>query len=138
MVKMDKKAKKKLRQKAASRGIGGEGREKYQRHILFCSGPNCCSPSKGENVFKHLKKRLSKLQKAGLSIYCSRVDCLRICKGGPLAVVYPEGVWYGEITIEVCDRIIDEHLLKGRIVDEFVFARNPLIQIETPLKPHTA
>jgi (2Fe-2S) ferredoxin len=135
---MDKKERKKHKEKASSRGIGRGERGSYERHILFCCGPNCCSKSKGEKVFKHLQKRLSKLAKTGRSIYCSEVECLRICKGGPLAVVYPEGVWYGHITIEVCDRIIDEHLIQGQIVDEFAFARNPLIQIEMEIKPPTA
>ena len=127
---MDKKERKKLQDKARSRGIGGKGHERYERHILFCGGPSCCSSSKGEKVFKHLQKRLSKLAKSGRFIYCSEVECLRICKGGPLAVVYPEGVWYGNITIEVCDRIVQEHLIEGKVVDEFVFARNPLITID--------
>ena len=55
----------------------------------------------------------------------SKVDCLRICEQGPIAVVYPEGVWYREVTPEVLDLIIDQHLIGGRAVEEYVFARGP-------------
>ena len=56
----------------------------------------------------------------------SKVDCLRICEQGPVAVVYPEGVWYRGVTPEVLDMIIDQHLIGGRIVEEYAFARGAL------------
>ena len=56
----------------------------------------------------------------------SKVDCLRVCEQGPVAVVYPEGVWYRGLTPEVLDLIIDQHLIGGRVVEEFAFARSPL------------
>lgn len=56
----------------------------------------------------------------------NKVDCLRICEQGPIAVVYPEGVWYRDVTPEVLDLIIDQHLIGGRVVEEYAFARAPL------------
>ena len=131
---MDAKA---LKEKAKRRGIAIDGEGGYSRHILLCIGANCCSGKEGQDAketWKYLNKRLKRLEKAGIGVYRTQVECLSFCRNGPLAVVYPEGTWYHSVTPEVCEQIIENHLINGEIVTKFAFARNPLCPIgETAL-----
>lgn len=99
------------------------GLENAGRHVFLCVGPDCCSTECGEAVWEHLKRRLKELRIPALR---TRAGCFRICAGGPWMLVYPEGVWYGGMTIERCERIVTEHLLGGRPVAEWVGRRHPL------------
>ena len=93
------------------------------RHIFLCadaSKPKCCDPAIGLQSWTHLKDRLNALGLEVPTILRTKADCLRVCIAGPIAVVYPDGTWHHSCTPEVLDRIIDEHLLEGRPVREFV------------------
>ncbi len=93
------------------------------RHIFVCadqSKPQCCSREEGLAVWDLLKTRLAE---RGLHhIFRTKANCLRVCEQGPLAVVYPEGTWYHHLAPDMIDRLIDEHLIGGVPLAEFVFA----------------
>jgi len=104
-------------------GFAKAGLAAAERHLFLCLGPDCCQPAGGEATWEYIKRRV---KETGLRAMRTKAACLRICTRGPWLVVYPEGTWYPEVTPERFERILQEHLLGGRPIGDWILAVNPL------------
>ena len=120
---MSDDVKQQLETVAAKLGIGS-----YRRHVLLCTGPNCCSPEDGLKAWETLKQEIKQhnLGSGDHACYRTKVGCLRICCQGPTMVVYPEGTWYHGMTADKIPRFVQQHLVDDKPVEEWIFAQNEL------------
>lgn len=94
-----------------------------RHHLFFCLGPDCCAPTAGEALWEFAKRRIRELE---LPVMRTKAACFRVCAGGPILVVYPEGIWYAGVTVERLERILREHIRGGEPVREWIVAQNAL------------
>ena len=88
-----------------------------RRHAFVCIGPECCAAAEGEALWEFMKRRMKEQSVPAMR---TKAACLRVCTGGPWLVVYPEGVWYGGVTEERFEVILQKHLLGGCPVEEWI------------------
>ena len=105
------------------KGLLKAGVRTARRHLFLCLGPDCCSPAEGEETWEYIKQRVKELD---LRVMRTKTQCFRICTGGPWLVIYPDGVWYGGVTPQRFERILQEHLIGDVPVKEWIVAQNPL------------
>jgi (2Fe-2S) ferredoxin len=98
------------------------GLQNAKRHLFLCIGPECCDPLEGEQAWENLKRRVKEM---GAGVMRTKAACLRVCQGGPWLVIYPEGVWYGEVTASRLEVILERHVIGGQPVEDWVAVRTP-------------
>lgn len=122
------------------------GLRQIQRHVFLCSDqtkPKCCPKQKGLEAWEYLKRRLKELnldqptEGNPSCIFRTKANCLRVCNAGPILLVYPDGVWYRNAGPDVIERIIQEHLISNKIVEEYAFLTHPLPETGIELEPNS-
>ena len=104
-------------------GFATTGIERATRHLFLCLGPDCAPAEEGQAMWDFLKRRCAELK---LPVMRTKAGCFRVCVGGPWLLVYPEGTWYGGLTPERCERVLQEHVIAGKPVAEWAVRTHPL------------
>lgn len=94
-----------------------------RKHLFICLGPDCCDTAAGEELWRFIKQRV---KETGVPVMRTKACCFRVCTHGPWLVIYPEGTWYGEVTPEKFERILQEHLIENRPIKEWITIQNDL------------
>jgi len=108
-------------------GFAVTGIDRAKRHLFLCLGPDCAPMEEGQATWDFLKRRCAELK---LPVMRTKAGCLRVCVGGPWLLIYPEGVWYGSVTPERCERILQEHVVAGKPIAEWAVRTHPLCGVE--------
>lgn len=105
-------------------GLEKAGVANARRHLFLCIGPECCDSGEGEKLWERVKERV---RQSGLEVLRTKAACFRICSGGPWLAVYPDGVWYGQVSPERFERIWTEHIVSELPVQEWLAAESPFL-----------
>ena len=105
------------------KGLRKAGIKGARKHLFICIGPDCCETRDGEALWEFIKQRV---KETGVKVMRTKAACFRICTGGPWLVVYPDGIWYGRVTPRRFERILQEHIISGVPIQEWIVIRNNL------------
>jgi (2Fe-2S) ferredoxin len=110
------------------KGLRKAGVKGARKHLFVCLGPDCCETRDGEKLWEFIKKRV---KETGVEVMRTKASCFRICTDGPWLVIYPEGIWYNHVTPRRFERILQEHIISGMPIKEWIAIQNNLLP-ETP------
>ncbi len=104
-------------------------------HLLLCATPTkpaCCEANEGLKSWQALKRILHELkledpQRPEGIVLRSKIDCLRICKQGPILLIWPDGIWYYKVSPVLIEKIVREHIIRGKPIKDYILKKTPLM-----------
>jgi (2Fe-2S) ferredoxin len=115
--------------KDLEKGLRKAGVKGARKHLFVCLGPDCCETRDGEKLWEFIKKRV---KETDVKIMRTKASCFRICTDGPWLVIYPDGIWYNRVTPRRFERILQEHIISGVPIKEWIAIQNNLLP-EAPM-----